>query len=279
MTDGTLQPLAARHVELFRRTLPLQVRLGEIVRLLGDTRRLSCLDVGATNAMLSYHLRKRGGSWKTVARDEAAAGAAREIVKDEVYVLDKGALPAEWKKTFDVVVIVDSLECAADDEAFIEECHRVLKPDGRLILAVARSSTWALASWLRRLLRLSPARLGRVRPGYTESQLFQILKNGFDVSSVRFYSRLFVELVSVAMEALARGSEANPPAASAKRRRAEAVGGILYRLAYQLDSLLLFSRGYQFIALAKRRAWRPRSTPVLVDGRSISEAVLSKALD
>jgi hypothetical protein len=33
------------------------------------------------------------------------------------------------------------------------------------------------------------------------------------------------------------------------------------------------------IAMAKRRAWHPRKTPVLVDGRSISEAVLSKAAD
>jgi hypothetical protein len=53
----------------------------------------------------------------------------------------------------------------------------------------------------------------------------------------------------------------------------------LFGLAYQLDFLLFFSRGNYLIANAKRRAWLPRKTPVLSDGRSITEAVLSKIKD
>jgi hypothetical protein len=61
------------------------------------------------------------------------------------------------------------------------------------------------------------------------------------------------------------------------RRPALTPGGILYRLFYQLDLLLFFTKGHRMLAVAHRRAWRRRDTPVLVDGRTLSEAVLSKA--
>jgi 2-polyprenyl-3-methyl-5-hydroxy-6-metoxy-1,4-benzoquinol methylase len=279
MTDEVIAPAASRHVFVFRKSLPVQVRLDELVRAMGDTKGLACLDVGATNAMISYRLRKHGGTWQTLVLDEDAAEAALGIVKENVHRFQGGDLPAEWRKSFDVVVIVDSLDRIAADEAFIEECHKVLKPDGRLILNVTRAKTWTLASALRQMLRLTYERRGMVRPGYSESELFQILKNGFDVNSVRFYSRFFVEFVSVAVEALTRSVDPRASLEDKRLRRVYGVAGVLYRLAYQLDMLLLFSRGYHLIALAKRRAWRPRTAPVLVDGRSISEAVLSKALD
>ena len=45
------------------------------------------------------------------------------------------------------------------------------------------------------MLGLTFEKQGRVRPGYTESALFNILKDGFDVHHVRSYSRFFVEFV------------------------------------------------------------------------------------
>ena len=59
--------------------------------------------------------------------------------------------------------------------------------------------------------------------------------------------------------------------------RMYSVAGIFYVLAAQLDMLLFFTRGHYLIAHAKRRAWRPRKTPVQSDGRTITEAVLSRA--
>ncbi|MGQ9663098.1 MAG: hypothetical protein ACUVWX_12290 [Kiritimatiellia bacterium] len=60
-------------------------------------------------------------------------------------------------------------------------------------------------------------------------------------------------------------------------RRRLFLGAVLYTLAYQLDLLLFFTRGYYMVASAKRRAWRPRTAPVLSDGRSLSEVVLVRA--
>ena len=82
---------------------------------------------------------------------------------------------------------------------------------------------------------------------------------------------------SVFVERLAFGrgnSGAIPP--GRYPRRVLSIGGFFYKIAEQFDMLLLFNRGHRLVAVGKRRGWRPRDAPILVDGRSISEAVLSR---
>jgi hypothetical protein len=54
------------------------------------------------------------------------------------------------------------------------------------------------------------------------------------------------------------------------------VAPFLYRLAFQLDLIIFFTRGYRMVAYGRRKGWRPRQTPVLSDGRNITEAVLKQ---
>jgi hypothetical protein len=118
---------------------------------------------------------------------------------------------------------------------------------------------------------------GLRRPGYSESELFNILKHGFDVHNMRTYCRFFVELTDTFVRASCANAIESDPNSDKSLRRIYSIAYLPYRLAFQFDMLSFLSRGYNLIATAKRRAWRPRNTPVLVDGRSISEAVLHKA--
>jgi len=274
MNDGELPAESEQQLHLFKRSVPLQATLQEVVRAAGGTDGLTCLDIGADNGMFSYKLRKLGGTWHTVAWRGEAVAALTPILAENVYPYEPPKLPFK-KKTFDVVVVVGCLERAASDEAFIEECHRVMKPDGRLIVSVTHLKPFSLVTWLRMLSGPPTETSDLVRGGYGEPELFRILKNGFDVVRVRSYQRLFVELVDV----LTRRMQGRHDSVIADRsiRRLYSAMYPFYRLAYQLDMLLLFTRGFRLIVAAKRRVWLPRSTPVLVDGRSISEAVLSKA--
>jgi SAM-dependent methyltransferase len=176
-----------------------------------------------------------------------------------------------------VVVVFNGMEGFPADDAFIEECHRILKPDGRLIVNVHHEKPFSLMRPLRSLLNTIREKRGLVCAGYSESQLFSILKHGFDVHHMRSYSRFFVEfvdrLVPVALEGMPIASSESARAI----RRIYRVASPFYWMAAQLDLLLFFTRGHCLVATAKRRAWRPRNAPILVDGRSISEAVLSKA--
>jgi len=277
-TSIALPPEAAEQGRIFKKSLPLQIKMHETLRSLGSTEGEVCLDIGADNGMMSYHLRKRGGAWDSVVTSAGSAAAVREVVKDHVHVLEQRELPFK-EKTFDAVVILGHLEDLAADDAFIEECHRVLKTDGRLVLNVSHAKDFSLINFLRTVLGLTPEKLGMVRPGYSESDLFRILKNGFNVHHMRSHSRFFVAFTDTMAQFLLGRARRAGEGTEKKRLATYSLFSVLYWLSFQLDMLLFFTRGHHLIALAKRRAWRPRNAPVLVDGRSISEAVLSKTAD
>lgn len=260
---------------LLKRALHLQLKMQETARMMGTVEGQQCLDVGFDNAALSQWLRRRGGSWHTVVSSQAILEMVKPVLADEIHLLEQERLPF-GKESFDVIVLNSVLERVLNDERFIEECHRVLKPDGRLIIHAAHTKGMSLIDPLRRSAGLTFRTLGWKRPGYTETQLFQVLRHGFDVSSVRTYQRFFVELVRVLVEGRARTGASDPIALTDRLAKGFLMGGYIQRLAFQFDMFLFMTRGFCLVAEAKRRGWRERNAPILIDGRSISEAVLSK---
>ncbi len=262
-------------VYLFRKSLPLQVRLQEVRRALGNIDGLTCLEIGAENGLFSLQLRKHGGTWQSFAEDAETAAAVGEVLQEDVQVLENGVLPFN-KKVFDIIVVVNFLERYTDDVGFIEQCHKALNPEGRFIVVTNRIGAFMPVRLVRRMLGLTGEREHFVRSGYSESELFDVLKSGFDVHVVRPFSRCLVELTRAFVDRLAARPTPGGSGAASGHRRLYIAAGIIYRIVYQLDFLMLMSRGYSQIATAKRRSWRSRNAPVLVDGRSISEVVLSR---
>jgi len=252
---------------VFRKSLAMQMELHEVLAVLGSTGDLDCLEIGSTNAMFSYQLRRAGGRWHSLATDAETAARIREGVEDNVDVLPPETGEPFAKSTFDVVLVFGMLETQTSDAAFVKRCHRMLKPEGRLIVCAAREKPFSLLNPVRALVQ----RAGQVRIGYTEGRLFTALKNGFDVSSVRTYRRFFMALADTVVESVDSRRAAGPADA---RCRLYKVAAVFYWFAFQLDALLFLTRGHRMIAVAKRRGWRSREAPVLSDGRSISEAVL-----
>ena len=276
MMERDLLPGAELHLKKFKKSLPLLLILDEVLKAIGPVEGQDCLEIGADSGMISYYLRKHGGEWTTIATSAKAADDVRAVCAGEVHVIKEATLPFR-KKVFDTVVIFDFLERIPSDGSFVEECHRILKPDGRLIVHTPRIKAWTPIHGIRRMLGVSGEALGLARQGYTETMLFNLLKDGFDVHNMHSYSRFFMELVDAGVFATQRRGEGADP--EARAARISAVAGVLYRLAFQLDMLLFMTKGHRLVAVAKRRGWRSRATPVLVDGRSITEAVLSRAAD
>jgi SAM-dependent methyltransferase len=260
----------------FRQALTLQLKLDEALRVIGPAEGQDCLEIGGNNGMTAHFLQRHGGNWTSVVTQPEKAESVAGFGGDTCVIKEDGSLPFR-KKVFDTIVIFDFLERVSSDTAFVEECHRTLKPDGRLIVLASRIKEWTPLRWIRRALGVSSESLGWARPGYSENALFNLLKDGFDVHTMHSYSRFCVELVDAAVTAATRRKERDGNGARAARVRA--VGSVLYRLAFQLDMVLFMTKGHRLVAVAKRRGWRSRVTPVLVDGRSITEAVLSRAAD
>jgi len=274
------------HQRLFKKSILKQAKLRQIVALLGPTQGHECLDAGGDNGLISYNLRMRGGTWTSIDMSEKAVESIRKVVGDRVQLVTGPSLPFP-DNTFDVMVIIDMLEHVEDDAQFIEECHRVLKQDGRLIVNVPHIKRGAILYPIRRLLGLTDEIHGHVRPGYTQSQLFVLLKDGFNVEEVRTYSKFFVESLDTVIRFITQrlsggaGEDAKGVMIDEKdfgrMEKMFRVYSILYPffwLATRLDMLLFFTKGYSLIVRARCRQWRPRKTPVLRDGRSIAEAAL-----
>lgn len=248
--------------KIFDRSVPMQLAVHEVRRALGHRSAGRVLTIGEGNPLALHYLRRGEGSWEHAVPDAGDVVPVREVTGGAPVVMDGRALPFE-DKTFDVVIVVGSLESAPDDEAFIHDCHRLLKNDGRLILCVRNRKRFSL-------LHIFQGRQSSrtMREGYTEKELFLLLKTGFDVIGMRSYTRILVEAVDRWVQtALLRGRS---PV------RLYAAAEPLFRVAFQLDTLFLLTRGYRWIVVGKRRLWRPRNAPVMGDGRKISEAVLSR---
>ena len=167
--------------KLFRRSVRRQARLRRIKELLGRTSGQRCLEITAGDGIISQQLRVDGGAWTSLVTTHDAQAALTWFVGPGVQVLQNGTLDAP-DHTFDAVVIIDALERMRDDYAFIKECHRVLKPDGRLVITAERRMVGGL---LHALTGLSWKRRGMERPGYTSRGFFEVLKDfmSFPLSS------------------------------------------------------------------------------------------------
>ena len=275
------------HLRLFKKSILKQAKLRQIVSLLGPVSGQTCLDVGGDNGVISWNLRKLGGTWSSVDSSEKAVDSIRRLVGERVERITGSKLPFA-DATFDAVVIIDMLEHLKEDYQFVAECHRVLKPNGRLIFNVPHIKSWALLPPVRRMLGLTEERHGHVRPGYTEAQMFDLLKDGFDVQEARTYSRFFVEALDTLIQFAAGRANKDAQAGAKgvlideqdfrKMNKMFRFYSMLYPffwLAAQFDKLLSFTKGYCLIGRAKRRRqWLPRKVPKLADGRSIAEAAL-----
>lgn len=287
--DANLRSEALRWQEkLFNRSVRRQMRLRKLKELIGMTTNQNCLEITAGDGLISARLREGGGRWKTMALSRSAQAALDWFLDDPVEVFS-GVSFNEADGTFDLVVIVDALERIRDDYAFIKECHRVLKPDGRLVITTARKTIFCPGgSPLRSILGFSWRAKGLERSGYTSGELFEALKDGFDVPETDSYCTCFVETPGLLCEAVANKlvhGTYNMPGENVGTEefyhytKLNIFALLVYPLMWtlgQLDNKLFsFLPGHNLAAKTKRRVWRVRKQPILIDGRSIAEAAIN----
>lgn len=287
--DANLRSEVIRWQEkLFKRSVRRQMRLRKLKELIGTTTNQDCLEVTAGDGVISSRLRESGGRWKTLTLSATAKSSLEWFLEDPVDVFQAPAIQ-EADGTFDLVVIVDALERVRDDYAFIKECHRVLKPDGRLVITASRKMVFCLGGCpLRSIFGLSWRAKGLERNGYTSGEFFEVLKDGFDVPDTETYATCCVEVPSLLCEAAANklaNGPYNMPGEKAGTEEfyhytklnafATALYPLMWILAKLEEKLLFVVPGHNIVAKTKRRVWRARKQPVLIDGRSIAEAAIN----
>jgi SAM-dependent methyltransferase len=282
-TDINLNSEVKRWQEkLFSRSIRRTRKLDRITKLVGSSHNLQCLEISAGDGTISANLRSLGGSWKTAVTHEEAADSIAYSLNDTPILLEDGKLPFE-DHSFDRVVLVDALDGITDDYEFLHECHRVLKNDCWVIISETRRATLSLVALFQRIFGVSPIAKGERRNGYTVNELFNILKDGYDVPETITYSNGLFEAAEtfsdLAQKIITDGPYWKIRAKVGedqlyKYRRLHSIQGIAYPVLWLL-SKLEFLPGHQLLVKSRRRHWRPRVQPKLIDGRSIAEAAIN----
>jgi SAM-dependent methyltransferase len=256
------EPASARDwaLALYARSVLKQRKVEEIVRALGETHGLRCLDLGSDNGVVSLLLRERGGAWASGDLTEEAVASIRSLVGGDVHLVAGEGLPFP-DAAFDRVVVVDMLEHVPDEAAFARELARVTKPGGGLVVNTPHLKRTALRR-ARHALGQTDEKHGHLRPGYTPARLSELLRPGFELVDHRTYSRFFSEAVDTALnwgvERLGKKSSAKGMVVTggdlARHRKAFRLYGLIYPFVWAVSRLdaLVPASGYMLIATARR---------------------------
>jgi SAM-dependent methyltransferase len=267
---------------LFKQSIRRMRKLNKIETLVGNTATLHCLEISSGDGAISAHLRTLGGKWKTAVSTEAAVDSISYSISEPTVLMDHGTLPFD-DHSFDRVIIVDALKGIAADGDFIRECHRVLKTDGWVVISEECRRPISFTALLQQLFSVSPVAKGQKRNGYTGTELYNILKDGFDVPETRLYSNGLLECAATVGEAIQKlilrdrywmvrdkiGQDE-----LYRYRRLNSLNRIAYPFVWIL-SKFEFLPGHKLLVKSRRRPWRPRTQPKLIDGRSIAEAAIN----
>lgn len=259
----------------FRDDLPAKLELDAVLKVLDGLHleHAACLDIGLSSPAMSLALRRYGASWSSLAASGPDAARLSVALDSPVKAYRPGDVIPFAEKSFDLVVLGQGQLTGETSELdYLRQCHRALKPSGHLVFSLERAKPWSLARLFKRFAAAPPDLPGQ-RRGYTERELFEVLKTGFDVFAIRTYSRFWVTLTRIWEESRLAAGEPGSAERRAVRRRA----AVLYRIAYQMDGPLFWTRGYYMLVHGRRHVWRDRSAPVLRDGRKISDVVLSRS--
>ncbi|MDZ7836882.1 MAG: methyltransferase domain-containing protein [Actinomycetota bacterium] len=160
-----------------------------------------CIDIctGDNTGALSYELRQLGGNWHTGDLEPENQEVMKDLLKENVYLLDAEKLEF-GDKFFDRLVTFDVLEHLEDEKPFLGEIRRVLKDDGKAYFTVPDQSSKLPANKIKNLFGMRPEKYGHKRPGYRKKELIDLLEsNGFTVTKAVTYARFYTEMVELAI--------------------------------------------------------------------------------
>jgi len=227
------------------------------------------LDLGCAQGTLSYFLRQKGGFWLSADQDFLNLKSTQSLIQENLIQLKEGSLPLKTH-SFDLVVSLDYLEHLEDDDFCLEEIYRVLKDNGRLILATPQTGRFFLLHRIRSLLGLKLEFYGHKREGYSLKTLQAKLEDaGFSVFSHKNFSRFFTESLELILNFFyikvfrpkvstdLRDGHIRPT--TSEEFHSKKISFQLYSLLYpvvwflsRLDKALFFLRGYGLIIWAKK---------------------------
>ncbi len=269
----------AWQLTLYEKSLKKRETVKAVLRFLPDVTDKQCLEIGCATGVTSYFLRRRGGNWTSVDFEQDHVDATRALVGDGVFLVGEDGLPFASDR-FDVVVGINFLEHIEDDDRFLAEMARVLRPQGTLVFTAPTGEARRLGYHIKRAYGFTAAQegFGHARDGYPPPTLSaKFAQAGLELEQLETYSRFFGEAVEDTLNYLyhRKATKSDGPRAADKEEvdfhgatsptsedafRKVSLSFRLYSLAFPairavtlLDRLIPFSPGYMLVARAHKR--------------------------
>jgi SAM-dependent methyltransferase len=186
-------------IKMFRRSIKKQKKLQALLELMGDTSAKKCLLVtcGDNNGALNWYFRQHGGEWTWADVSGENNVQISQLLNEPVFALDDAnfEIPAEQ---FDCVVSIDVLEHLQQDQPFLCELKRVLKPGGTAVVTVPNGDPKLLANRIKWQFGMTPEVYGHTRAGYTTGELSEAVSTaGLKPQKSGGYSRFVSEMIEL----------------------------------------------------------------------------------
>ncbi len=249
-------------IRMSMRSLKKKEKIKEILKFLKPTTNIKCLEVGCDKGVTSFFLRTRGGDWSSADTDEQNVKDTKEIVDKNVFLIDPAKLLFD-DSSFDCIIAIDFLEHISQEETFLKEVNRILRPDGKFYITVPNADNKKLS--IRNLRELMSIYYGHVKEGYSLTELQEMLnKAGFKINRVKTFCRFFTQFIELLINFvyvfILNKNKATAPdkwlasPASSQDFKKHSFSFMLYTFIYpllwlisQLDKLIWFTNGYILI--------------------------------
>ena len=262
-------------LQLFRRSLKKRQTVDAMLGHLPPVQGKLCLELGCGTGLTSHFLRERGGTWVSADFERDHVRSARQLVRDRVLQVGDRQLPFATA-SFDMVAAVNFLEHIKDDETFVAEMVRVLKPGGDFLFMAPKGDPGRPGFLLKRLLGFTADQegFGHARDGYPKPAARALMeRHGIRVQGQETYCRFFTEsledLLNYAYHRKAMQAkdtkeqdfhgDTAPMSADALNKVGTAYK--LYSAIYpalrawtMLDRLIPFSEGYMMVTWGRKAA-------------------------
>ena len=268
--------------KLFNNSLRRKAKLKRIKLLLGNTTQLNCLEISAGDGVISEKLRKHGGTWTSIGINEKASESLTQFHLTNIPFFE-GEKFSFADGYFDLLVIVDSLKNITDDYAFIQECHRIINNSGLVVISERKRTPFSFIGFIQKIFKITPVDYECSRNGYSKDQIYRILKDGFDVPETIYYSNALLEFIASIGDVIQKKINELPIWLLSKDldqkklynyRTLNLIAKFTYPI-YWFFSFFNFFPRQEMLLKSRRRKWRPRRQPKLIDGRSIAEATIN----
>ena len=167
----------------------LLARLMRMLDKVGGQQVLEMSGDDALSAAMQHAGGGGGGVWNSLVVSETQAELLAEAGIERIHLAELPKLPFE-EGAFDAVMVSETLEYVGNPTELMAELHRIMRSKTRLILHVRRKRK-TLVGLFRRLSGLVDPTRPMVHPGFTPAELFEVLKDGFDVQETTGYGRFF----------------------------------------------------------------------------------------